>query len=470
MGYSEAAWERAMKIQEVILRALSGEIHWFQAAEILGVSTRTMRRYRWGLDKWGYDGLFDRRHRRPSPRSVPVEEVRRILGLYRERYRGWNVRHFCQTARREHGVTVSYAFVKQALQGAGLVMKRKARGRHRRRRERRACFGEMLHIDGSKHAWLALRPEERQILITVVDDATSRLLYAQLWPAESTQAVLMAIRDVVDTHGIPASIYTDRAGWAFETPTAGSAVSKTHLTQVGQVLKRLGVEHIPSYSPQARGRSERMNGTLQGRLINELQLAGARSMEAANRFIRDRYLATHNQAFSVEPREAASAFVPPEDAPLDDIFCRETVRQVGKDNVITCGKVALQISKQPGRKTCAGLAVTVKEHLDGTWSVCRGTQLFGRYDAQGRPRERREEKTTHQDAPGTTISRRDGLKVQPRFNTYGQTRSRRPVEAAGPVEAVPRRRPSKRLPQGPWTPANGRRRPQLPQAPAAANI
>jgi transposase len=425
MGYSEAAWERAMKMQEVILKALSGEIHWFQAAEILGLSTRTMRRYRIGLEKWGYEGLFDRRRRSPSPRSVPVGEVKRILGLYRERYRGWNVRHFYQTARREHGVSVSYAFVKQALQGAGLVMKRKARGRHRRRRERRARFGEMLHIDGSKHAWLSLLPEERQTLITVVDDATSRLLYAQLWPAESTQAVMMAVREVVDTYGIPASIYTDRAGWAFETPTAGAAVSKTRLTQVGEVLKRLGVEHIPSYSPQGRGRSERMNGTLQGRLINELKLAGARSLETANRYIRDHYLATHDQAFSVQSRETESAFVAPEDAPLDEIFCRETVRQVGKDNAITCGKVTLQISKQPGRKTCAGLAVVVKHHLDGTWSIHRGTQLFGRYGVDGRP-----------------------------------------VETAGPVENRERTRfPTRTLDAG-----KRPRRPQLPQAPAAANI
>jgi len=425
MGYSEAAWERAMKIQEVILRALSGEIHWFQAAEILGLSTRTMRRYRVGLEKWGYEGLFDRRRRSPSPRSVPVAEVKRILGLYRERYRGWNVRHFYETVRREHGVSVSYAFIKQALQTAGLVVKHKARGRHRRRRERKACLGEMLHIDGSKHVWLSLRPEEKQTLITVVDDATSRLLYAQLWPEESTQAVLVALREVVDTYGIPASLYTDRAGWAFDTPKAGQPVSKTHLTQVGQVVKRLGIEHIPSYSPQARGRSERMNGTVQGRLVNELKLAGATSLEAANGYIRDHYLATHNQAFSVEPREAESAFVAPKDAPLDEIFCREVVRQVGKDNVVTCGGLALQISKQPGRKTCAGLAVVVKQHLDGTWSIHRGTQLFGRYGVNGRP-----------------------------------------VEAAGPVENRERTRfPTRTLDAG-----KRRRRPQLPQAPSPANI
>jgi transposase len=425
MGYSGAAVERAMKIQEVILRALSGEIHWFQAAEILGLSVRTMRRYRAGLDKWGYEGLFDRRRRSPSPRSVPVAEVKRILGLYRERYRGWNVRHFWQTVRREQGVKVSYTFVKQALQGAGLVAKRKARGRHRRRRERRGCFGEMLHLDGSKHGWLSLLPEEKQTLITVVDDATSRLLYAQLWPEESTYAVLVALHDVVSRHGIPGSLYTDRASWAFETPRAGGSVSRTHLTQVGEVLKRLGVEHIPSYSPQARGRCERMNGTLQGRLVNELRAADVRCVEAANAYIRECYLATHNEVFSVQPREAETAFVAAEGVDLDEIFCRETVRHVGKDNVVTCGKTALQLEKQPGRKTCAGLAVIVKQRLDGTWSVHRGTQVLGRYDARGRP-----------------------------------------VEAAGPVDNRERMRsPTRTLDAGQRS-----RRPHLPQAPPSAAL
>jgi transposase len=412
-----------MKIQEVILRVLSGEIHWFQAGEILGLSVRTLRRYRAGLEKWGYEGLFDRRRRSPSPRSVPVAEAERILRLYRERYRGWNVRHFYQTVVRDEGVKVSYTWVKAALQGAGLVPKRKARGRHRRRRERRACFGEMLHLDGSRHEWLSLLPGEKQTLIAVVDDATSRVLYAQLWPEESTQAVLVALREVLDRYGIPASLYTDRASWAFETPRAGQGVSKTHLTQVGQVLERLGVEHIPSYSPQGRGRSERMNGTLQGRLVNELKLAGARSLEAANAYIRERYLPTHNEVFSSAPRDPASAFVAADGIDLDEVFCREFVRQIGKDNVVTCGKVELQVSKQPGRPTCAGLAVIVRQRLDGRWSVHRGVQVLGRYDAQGRP-----------------------------------------VDAAGPVESRKRPRPSTRTLDGRRTTAA---RPQRPQASSA---
>jgi transposase len=422
MAHSDAAVERAMTIQEVILRVLSGEIHWFKAAEILGMSTRTVRRYRLGLEKWGYDSLFDRRRRSPSPRSVPVAEVKRILSLYRERYRGWNVRHFYATARREHGVTVSYTFVKQALQGAGLTTKLKARGRHRRRRERRACFGEMLHIDGSKHRWLALVPGEKQTLITIVDDATSQVLYSQLWPEETTRAVLIALREVVDRHGIPASIYSDRASWAFETPKAGMPVSKTHLTQVGEVLKRLGVEHIPSYSPQARGRSERMNGTLQGRLVNELKLAGARSLAEANAYIRDRYLAEHNKAFAVEPGESDSAFVAAGEVDLDTVFSREVVRQVGKDNVVTFGSIALQLAKQPGRRSCTGLAVIVRQRLDGSLSVHRGTQMFGRYDDNGRP-----------------------------------------MDAAGPVESRIRMRLPTRTLDGRQTAAG---RPQRPQAPA----
>jgi transposase len=415
MGQAQAAWERAMKVQEVILRALSGEIHWFRAAEILGVSVRSVRRYRVGLEKYGYAGLRDRRRESPSARSVPVAEVTRILELYRTRYRSWNVRHFYQTVCRDYGVKVSYTFVKQALQGAGLVSKLKARGRHRRRRDRKGCFGEMLHIDGSKHVWLSRLPEERPTLLTIVDDATSRVLYSQLWPEESTQAVLVALREVVGKYGIPAALYSDRASWAFETAKAGQTVSKTHLTQVGEVLKRLGVEHIPSYSPQARGRSERMNGTLQRRLVNELALDRARSLEEANRYIRERYLASHNETFAVAPREAESAFVSPGDVDLDDVFSRESVRQVGKDNVVSFGKLALQLGKQPGRRTCAGLAVVVRQRLDGRLSVHRGPQILGWFDSNGRP----------MDAAGPVQSRK-------RTRLPTRTLDRRQTTAAGP--------------------------------------
>ncbi len=262
------------------------------------VVTAHVRRWRHRYASQGYAGLLDKRLFRPSGRAVPPGEVERVLRLYRERYAGFNVRHFHQIARREHEVHQSYSWVKQVLQAAGLVKKHRARGRHRRRREPRACWGELLHIDGSTHPWFALAPETRATLIAVPDDATSQLLYAQFWERETTQAVMTALREVITTYGLPMALYSDRAGWAFYTPTAKGPVDKTRLTQVGRALKQLGVEHIPAYSPQARGRSERLDRTLQDRLVNELRVAGISEIDAANAYLREIFLPQHNATFS----------------------------------------------------------------------------------------------------------------------------------------------------------------------------
>src|SRR5437870_9379354 len=241
MAYPQGAVERAMKVQEVIVRALAGKLTWLQAADILGRSPRSVRRLRWRLQHFGYDGLFDRRRQTPSPKRAPVAELQRMLKLYRDRYQGFNVGHFHQLARREHGVRFCYAFVKKALQAARLEVKHRPRGRQRRRREPRPCFGELLHLDGSRHAWLALVPELRPTLITVVDDATKRLLYAQLLEGgESTAAVMTALRDVLDRYGLPQALYTDRAHWAVHTPHAGAAPDRSKLTQLGRALHQLG--------------------------------------------------------------------------------------------------------------------------------------------------------------------------------------------------------------------------------------
>jgi transposase len=383
MLYGPTAVERAMKIQEVILRAMSGTLTWLQAADIIGCSPRTMRRWRARYDRTGYDGLMDRRHGRPSPRRVPRAEVERLLRLYRETYLGFNVRHFHEIARREHGLTLSYSFVKQALQGAGLVRKRRARGRHHQRREPRASFGEMLHLDGSPHPWLALVPDERQTLLAVLDDATKRLLYAALVASETTETVLTALATVFRTHGLPMALYTDRASWAFLTRRAGEAVDKTRLTQVGRALHRLGVEHIPAYSPQARGRSERLNRTLQDRLVNELRVAAIRTVEVANAYLQTTFIPHYNATFTRPPREAAAAFVGLGPVDLDQILCHEEERVVGKDNMVTLEGVALQVPKQPGRATCAGRRITIRRHLDGTYTIWRGPILWSRYDPQG---------------------------------------------------------------------------------------
>jgi len=288
MPYPEAAWERAMTVQEVLLKAISGEVHWFRAAEILGWSPRTLRRWRERYEAHGSSGLIDKRLLRPSKRRATPAQLEQVLRLFRERYAGFNVRHFHQIVQREHGVTVSYSFVKQALQAAGLVKKHRARGRHRRRREPRACFGEMLHLDGSVHEWFT-GMDVRPCLIAVSDDATKRVLHAALYPSESTWAVMTSLAAVLHTAGLPMALYTDRAHWAFHTPKAKGSVDKTHLTQVGRALAHLGIEHIPSYSPQARGRSERLNRTFQDRLANELRVAAITTLEAANRYLADQF-------------------------------------------------------------------------------------------------------------------------------------------------------------------------------------
>jgi transposase len=426
MAYPEAVWERAMTVQEVMLRAVSGEIHWFQAADILGWSPRTLRRWRERYVQHGYRGLVDRRCARPSPRRIAGEEVDRLLRLYRERYQGFNVRHFHQVARREHGATVSYSFLKQALQGAGLVQRRRARGRHRRRREPRACFGELLHIDGSRHHWLARRPSEWSVLIAILDDATKRVLYAQLWPGESTVAIMSALREVLTTHGLPMALYSDRAHWAFHTPEAKGPVNRQQLTQVGRALAQLGVEHIPAYSPQARGRSERLNRTFQDRLVNELRVAQVTTLPDANAYLRGQFIPDYNATFSCAPADPATAFVPLGPVDLEQILCHQEARVVARDNTVTLDGQTFQLARQPGRRSCAGLRVTIRRHLTGEYSIWAATRRLGLYPpVLDRVRDRR-----------TAVQ---------------------PVEAAGAVDA-------KNAPTAPWK-THRARFPQLPQAP-----
>jgi transposase len=381
--YPASALERAMKVQEVLLKAVSGEIRWFQAAAILGLSARSMRRWRLRYEKYGYTGLLDRRTGRPSPRRVDGGELQKLLRLYRERYDGFNVRHFHEIARREHGVRFSYTFVKKALQEAGLVKKGKKRGPHRLHREPKECFGEMVHLDGSPHAWLALRPDEKQVMISIPDDATKRLLYAQLWPAESTEAVLTALKEVVESYGIPMSLYTDRAAWAFHTPNAGRKVDKERLTQVGRALAQLGVEHIPAYSPQARGCSERLNRTLQDRLINELRVHHITQLKDANRYLREVFIPNYNRTFNRPARRPENVFVSAKGFDLDQILCTQVERTVAKNNTVVWDGLRLQIPKQPGRWSCEDLRVTVRRHLDQTLSVWHGVRRLSSYNKTG---------------------------------------------------------------------------------------
>lgn len=384
MAPTAAAQERAMKFQEVIVQAMSGKISWWQAAEILGVTARTVRRWRVRYQQYGVYGLQDRRRVDRSPHSVPEDELKRWLRLYRERYRGYNVRHFHAVLKREHGTRWSCTVVRRVLQKAGLVKKLRPRGRHFMRREPRACFGELLHIDGSRHRWLVRCPDQWQTLIAIVDDATKRLLYARLVDAEGTHPILVALADVVQRFGIPQALYSDRASWAAHTPKRGEPVDRSARTQVQRVLERMGIEHILAYSPQARGRSERVHRTLQDRLVKELHTAGIATVERANRYLSDRFLPGYNEEFGHPPAHPEAGFAPLGTVDLAEIFCHEEPRTVQRDNTVTLGGVHLQIVKQPGRASCVGLSVTVRRHLDGTHTVWWGPKLLGRYNAQGR--------------------------------------------------------------------------------------
>jgi transposase len=375
--------ERMMKLQDVLLKAMAHKISWADAAEIIGISCRSMRRWRERMEEGGYSGLADRRKGKPSSKRVPVKTVEQVLALYRDSYHDLNIRHFHEKLREQHNIQLSYTWVQRALQGAGLVARGKKRGQHRRRRERRPMPGMLLHIDGSKHQWFG--DQRWHDLIVILDDATSEIYYAQLVAEESTRTVMAGLREVIETQGLFCALYSDRGSHFFHTPKAGEKVDKQRPTQVGRALKELGVQMIPAYSPQARGRSERSFGTWQGRLPQELRLAGIATVEAANRFLRERYIAEFNAKFAVEAAQKGTAFRRTSRTDLDWIFTVQTERVVAKDNTVAIGERSWQLDKTRFKNTLAGSTVTIHEHLDGKVSMRWGPHTVGRFDAQGKP-------------------------------------------------------------------------------------
>jgi transposase len=372
-----AEMERMMKAQEVILKAAAGKLKWWEAAEIMGVTDRTMRRWRERLNEHGYSGLWDYRKRSPSPKRVPMQTVEEVLQLYREKYFDFNVQHFHEKLRELHGIQLSYTWVKTALQTAGLVKRRKKPGSHRKRRARRPLPGMMLHIDGSEHRWFG--DERYYELIVIMDDATSEIYYAQLVEAESTRTVMAALREVIETRGLFCSLYSDRAGHFFVTPKHGERVDPRRPTQVGRALGELGVRMIAAYSPQARGRSERNFGTWQGRLPQELRVRGISDLTRANEFLATEYVAEFNRHFTVSAAEKGSAFVRARRKDLDWIFSLQHERTVNQDNTISLENRVFQLEKTRWRNTLAGQTVVVHEHLDGRVSIRYGPHVIAQY-------------------------------------------------------------------------------------------
>jgi hypothetical protein len=304
-----------------------------------------------------------------------------VLGLYKETYYDLNIRHFHEKLQNDHAIELSYTWVQKALQGAGLVAKRHKRGPHRRRRPRRVMPGMLLHIDGSKHRWL--NDDRWYDLIVILDDATSEIYYAQLVEEESTRTVMAGLREVIENKGLFCALYSDRGSHFFVTVKEGEKVDKDRLTQVGRAMKELGVKMIAAYSPQARGRSERSFGTWQGRLPQELRLAGIHSVEGANGFLREKYIEEFNGKFSVPAEEKGTAFRRTGRSDLNWIFSIQTERVVGKDNIVAIRERMWQIDKTRFRYSLAGTTVTIHEHLDENVSIRYGPHVVGHFDRHG---------------------------------------------------------------------------------------
>lgn len=368
-----------MRFEEVLGRYQSSTLSCELAAELLGMSVSTFYRMRKRYEDSGLEGLADRRLGRLSARAAPVDEVSTVLGLFRTRYYDFTVKHFHEKLAC-YGIERSYTWAKNLLQQAGLVERAAHRGAHRRKRARRPLPGMMLHLDGSRHEWV---PGQWWDLIVSMDDATSDTYSAFFVPEEGTMSTFAALREVIEARGLFGSLYTDRGSHFWKTPQAGSGVDKANPTQVGRALAQLGIEMIPAYSPQGRGRSERMFGTLQGRLPQELRLRGITDMEEANRFLREAYLPAHNARFRAPAAEPGTAFVAWAGQGLADILCVQEERTVGNDNTVRYNNLCLQIPADKHRCHYVKAKVRVHEYPDGTLAVFHGPRCLARYTAQG---------------------------------------------------------------------------------------
>jgi transposase len=372
---------KAMTRREVIVRAIAKQITWIQAAWICGITERHMRRLKQRYEQWGYDGLVDQRGGRSRRKRIALETIEQICALKRQRYADFSVQHFWEKVREEHQVDIGYTWLKLALQAAGLAEKNPGRGRYRRRRERRPLRGMMLHLDGSTHEWLVGEP--MQDLIVLQDDADSRIHYAQFVPQEGTLSTFAALKAVLERQGRFCELYTDRGAHFCRTPVAGQAASTEHHGQVSRALKALGIRQILAYSPQARGRSERTFQTIQGRLPQELRVAGITTYAAANEYLERVFVPDFNRRFTVEPLQAGSAFVPLIGVDLELLLSVQHERTVNNDSVVSFESLNLQLPRRSDRAHYVRCPVLVHEFPEGTLGISYQGCLLARYTRDG---------------------------------------------------------------------------------------
>jgi transposase len=370
---------KLMRFDDIYQRYQASELSCDEAADLLGVSVSTFFRSRKRREEEGLEGLVDRRIGKHSARRVPVDETLRVISLFKTTYFDFTVKHFHEKLAG-HGITRSYTWTKSALQAAGMVRKAPRRGAHRRKRPRKPLPGMMLHQDGSRHEWV---PGRFWDLIVTMDDATGAVYSAFFVDEEGTQSTFEALRQVIATQGLFCSLYVDRGSHYFTTPEAGGKVDKANPTQVGRALRQLGIDFIAAYSPEARGRSERMFGTLQNRLPQELRLAGITTMEAANRFLREDFLPAHNARFAVVPEDTGSAFTPWIGHHLHDILCIQEERTVANDNTVRYKGKTLQIPKDKHRYHYVKATIKVHEYTDGSMAIFHGPRRLADYDHTG---------------------------------------------------------------------------------------
>jgi len=374
---------RAMTRLEVIGKALSGSISWLDAAVVLGVSARQMRRLRRRFECFGKEGLLDGRRGLSRRRRIPDATVSELLRLRRELYTDFSIRHFHEHLVERHQLSLSYTFVRDLLQLRGLADKCAGVGRYLRKRERRPLPGMLLHLDASTHEWIAGLP--RQDLVVALDDADGRILFARFFPQEGVASTMAALLHVLREHGRFCQLYTDRGSHFCRTERAGSAPADEQHGQVSRVLRALGIEHLRAMTPEARGRSERCFGTLQGRLPQELRLHGVSSYELANRYLEQTFIADFNRRFAVRPRERGSAFSALSGVDLELLVSAQHERIVQKDNTVVFGRLLLQLSPSPERMHYVRCPVLVHELVDDTLAASFHGKLIGRFDRQGTP-------------------------------------------------------------------------------------
>jgi hypothetical protein len=370
---------RKMNFEEVLSIWTEGRLGQEEAARMLGVCARTFRRYIDRYQTGGMEELIDKRLTHVSARKAPVDEVMALIERYQNRHRGWNVKHFHSWYRREGGQR-SYTWVKNQLQTARVVPKAPRRGTHRKRRERAPLPGMMLHQDGSTHEWV---PNQKWDLIVTMDDANSEHYSMFFVPEEGTSSSFQGIREVIDHRGLFCSIYTDRASHYWHTPQAGGKVDKTQKTQFGRAMHQMGIEMIPAYSPEARGRSERVFRTHQDRLVKELAAGRITTMDAANRYLREVYLPAYNLEFMEPAAEPGTCFVPLMMGQIEEILSEQYERTVGCDNCVTFEGLILQIPADQYRCNYVKAHVRVHRYPDGSLALFHGPRKLATYHPNG---------------------------------------------------------------------------------------